>query len=119
MQTSADKGAISLETGDLFKQHLLPTHKAMKDFLRGLYMYSRFEGRDGPIWGRNYSDVIVESRLQELLEFGVSWVSRYESRTANPIKFDSSLTILNPDAPNTELPQSAPSIGRIIHGQAW
>ena len=97
----------------------MPTQEELHQFLRAWYLHSRFEGRDGPVWGRDYSMVVTLSHMEQLELYGETWISRHESRTANPIKYDSSLRILNADAPPTEIPRTTPSLGRIIHGQAW
>jgi hypothetical protein len=97
----------------------LPTFEELREFLRAWYLHSRFEGRDGPIWGADYSGEIVRSAMEYLEIHGHAFIGRYESRTANPIKYDTQLKILNADAPPTETHRVAPSIGRIIHGQAW
>lgn len=97
----------------------MPTQEELHQFLRAWYLHSRFEGRDGPVWGRDYSMVVTLSHMEQLERYGETWISRHESRTANPIKYDSSLRILNADAPPTEIPRATPSLGRIIHGQAW
>lgn len=97
----------------------MPSTDEMRAFLREWYLHSRFEGRDGPAWGGDYSGIVVMSHLDELKRNGHGWISMYESRTGKPIKYDATLSILNADVPPPQIQRVAPSIGRIIHGQAW
>lgn len=97
----------------------LPSADCVREFLREWYLHSRFEGRDGPVWGANYSGVVIESKIEQLALYGEAWISMYESRTGKPIKFDRSLNILNADQPPPQIQRTPASIGRIIHGQAW
>ncbi len=96
-----------------------PSADSVREFLREWYLHSRFEGRDGPIWGANYSGLVVESKLEQLELYGEAGISMYESRTGKPIKFNGKLEILNADAPPPQIQRVPASIGRIIHGQAW
>lgn len=97
----------------------MPTYDEMRAFLREWYLHSRFEGRDGPVWGEDYSGLLVQARLDSLKAQGVAWIGPYESRTGKAIKFDAQFRILNADAPPPQIQKVAPSLGRIIHGQAW
>lgn len=97
----------------------LPTRDELREFLREWYLHSRFEGRDGPAWGPDYSGTVVESKLEQLGLYGEAGISMYESRTGKPIKFNGKLEIMNADAPPPQIQRQAPSIGRVIHGQAW
>ena len=97
----------------------MPTESELHSFLRDWYLHSRFEGRNGAVWGNDYSMIVTRSAMEQLELHGVAWISRHESRTANPIKYDTNLKILNADAPPTEIARTTPSLGRIIHGKAW
>ncbi|WP_341667377.1 hypothetical protein [Alcaligenes sp. SDU_A2] len=97
----------------------MPRKENIRALLKEWYLHSRFEGRDGPVWGANYSTLIVESVSRDLESYGVSGISMYESRTGKPIKFGRNLSILNADEPPPQIQRKPASIGRIIHGQAW
>ena len=77
----------------------MPSHSEMKAFLTEYYRSSRFLDRDGPEWGKNYTDIVTQSRLEELEKHGITCVSRFESNRGRSIWFDRSLTVLNPDTP--------------------
>lgn len=74
------------------------TPEALREFLRVRYRHDRFEGRDGPVWGINYSGVIVDSYLKTLQSAGSAWIGQYESNNGFAIKFDASLAILVDDS---------------------
>ena len=59
----------------------------MRIFLREKYKHDRFEGRDGHIWGADYSDHIVSCALDDLRLYGQSRVCRHDSVTGEQIIF--------------------------------
>jgi hypothetical protein len=81
-------------------------------FLRESYLHSRFEGRNGPVWGADYSQAVARSAHQHLEQFGEGFVSVYECRLGRPIKYDANLTILNPDEPPAQIQRRA---GHLTH----
>jgi len=68
----------------------------VRTFLRSWYLHDRFEGRDGPTWGADYSGVVAASTREALEAHGVACVSMFESRTRCAVWFDRSLRVLNP-----------------------
>ncbi|WP_175178523.1 hypothetical protein [Achromobacter denitrificans] len=97
----------------------MPSFESTKAFLREYYLHSRFEGRDGPTWSRNYSDVVTRSKLEDLAIHRITCVSMYDCNRGRAVWFDRSLTVLNPDEAPAQIQKSASSIGRVVHGQAW
>lgn len=95
----------------------LPSFGQMYDFLREHYLNSRFEGRNGG-WpkgcpeGGTYSEVVTRSSLSYLAEHGIGWITMYESRLGTAIKYDRTLTILNPDEPPGQIQRQA---GHLTH----
>jgi hypothetical protein len=76
----------------------LPTPEALREFLRARYRHDRFEGRDGPVWGANYSGLIIDGYMEILQATGSAWIGRHESNNGSAIKFDASLAILVDDS---------------------
>jgi len=95
----------------------MPSLDALKSFLREYYLHSRFEGRDGPVWGHDYSDVVTKSTADHLEETGISCIGVYESNRGRVIWFDRSLTILNPDEAPAQIQARAGNLTH-IYGQA-
>lgn len=75
----------------------MPSFESTKAFLREYYLHSRFEGRDGAAWGRNYSDTVTHSKREDLSMYAITCVSMYDCNRGRAIWFDRSLTVLNPD----------------------
>lgn len=96
----------------------LPPFDALKAFLVEYYLYSRFQGRDGPIWGANYSDVVTASSMKALQERGLTCVSMYDSNRGRVIWFDRSLTVLNPDEAPAQIQRKAGNLTH-IYGAAF
>jgi hypothetical protein len=94
------------------QQVRLPTYEAMYAFLSDLYLHSRFAGRDGPVWGADYSSVITRSALTDLEERGVGFIGPFECRMGRVIKYSRDLAILNPDEPPAQI-QRVP--GHLTH----
>lgn len=97
----------------------MPSFEATKAFLREYYLHSRFEGRDGPAWRRDYSDVVTRGKLEDLAIHAITCVSMYDCNRGRAVWFDRTLTVLNPDEAPAQIQRSASSLGRVIHGQAW
>lgn len=72
----------------------------MYAFLRQHYRHDRFEGRVGwPSDGfTSYPVAVAQGRLDYLRTHGVGRISRHESRTGLPIKFDGALRIIDDGA---------------------
>jgi len=64
------------------------------DFLTIHYKPSRFQGRDGPEWGHNYSRNVCASYQDDLDHRGYACISRHESATNMPLKFNAALEIV-------------------------
>jgi hypothetical protein len=101
-----------------------PTFEAMYAFLRERYLHSRFEGRnDNEQWkaavpkGITYSELVARSALEYLSEHGIGYISPYEAASGRTIKYDRSLTVLNPDEPPAQLGKKAPNLTH-IYGQS-
>lgn len=72
----------------------VPSFETVYAFIRERYKHDRFEGRNGPVNGENYSRGIVDSYLETLRSTGYSCVSHYESKTGEAIYFDHQLDAL-------------------------
>ena len=64
------------------------------EFLTAHYKPSRFQGRDGKEWGENYSRNVCASYQDDLDHRGYACISRYESATNMPLKFNADLEIM-------------------------
>ncbi|WP_286936177.1 hypothetical protein [Achromobacter sp. UBA4530] len=95
----------------------MPSFDATKVFLREYYLHSRFEGRDGPAWSRNYSDVVTRSKLEDLTIHAITGVSMYDCNRGRAVWFDRSLTVLNPDEAPAQI-QKHPGNLTHIYGQS-
>jgi hypothetical protein len=95
----------------------MPSAEQLKTFLREYYLHSRFEGRDSPVWGNDYSDVVTESTRQSLEGRGITCVSMYDCNRGRAVWFDRSLTVLNPDEAPAQV-QKQPGNLTHIYGQA-
>lgn len=95
----------------------LPSFEATKAFLREYYLHSRFEGRDGPVWGRDYSGLVTRSRLEDLARHAITCVSMYDCNRGRAVWFDRALTVLNPDEAPAQV-QMKPGNLTHIYGQS-
>lgn len=95
----------------------MPTHKALKSFLREYYLHSRFEGRDGPVWGNDYSDIVTTSTAESLQLNAISCVSMYDCNRGRAVWFGRDLTVLNPDDAPAQI-QRQPGNLTHIYGQS-
>lgn len=107
-------GDLIINGGD--KTIPMPSSEQLKSFLVEYYLHSRFQGRDGPVWGANYSDGVTAIRLQQLHKRGITCVSIYESNRGRVIWFDRSLTILNPDEAPAQIQRIAGNLTHILGG---
>lgn len=73
----------------------MATKQEIREFLRREYKHERFEGRDGAVWGGDYSEHIVEGYVTDLAAYGNGFISRHESVRGQPVKFDAELNILS------------------------
>ena len=67
------------------------------EFLKGMYKHSRFEGRNGPVWGSDYSKRIERHHRESLDKYGVSHISSHESATNQVVCFYLDLTAKDSD----------------------
>ncbi|KAF1045641.1 hypothetical protein [Xylophilus sp.] len=95
----------------------MPSFEAAKDFLREFYLHSRFEGRDGEVWGRDYSDIVTRSTVESLEKHALACVSQYDCNRGRVVWFDRSLTVLNPDEAPAQI-QRVPGNLTHIYGQS-
>ena len=95
------------------KSLLMPSRAELKSFLAEYYLHSRFAGRDGPIWGKDYSDVVTDSSMDQLEERGLSCVSQYDCSRGRSVWFDRSLQVLNPDEAPAQIAQRPGSLTHI------
>jgi hypothetical protein len=95
----------------------MPSHDALKKFLIEYYLHSRFEGRDGAVWGNDYSDVVTRSTLESLENQGLSCVSMYDCNRGRAVWFDRSLTVLNPDESPAQIERKPGNLTH-IYGQS-
>jgi len=61
--------------------------ESLDDFLDRYYKPDRYKGRDGEIWGENYSKLIRQSNQEYLDNYGVTWISRHESITGKTVSY--------------------------------
>lgn len=97
----------------------LPSQESLRAFLREYYLHSRFEGRDGPVWGGDYSECVTRNAMEQLAKTGRGCISMYESRTGRVIFFDAGLNILNPDEPPAQIQARPGSLTGILGGSQW
>ena len=90
----------------------MPSFEATKNFLREYYLHSRFEGRDGPQWGKDYSGEVTKGVQEILSRQAITCVSVYECNRGRAIWFGRALTVLNPDEPPAQIQRSA---GHLTH----
>lgn len=62
-------------------------------FLKPRYKHSRFEGRNTPSWGTDYSRVVAESHLGMVRERGYGMISQHESVTGEVVIYDGELSV--------------------------
>ncbi|ENH3412331.1 hypothetical protein ABWC92_004624 [Escherichia coli] len=79
---------VKLET------NLSPEFQQVYDFLKTHYKPSRFEERNGEIWGYDYSRRITRNALEDLKKYGKSFVSRFEDRAGEGFSFGRELVAL-------------------------
>lgn len=70
----------------------MPTYEAFYGFLKKHYRHDRFEGRNGNVWGQDYSHIVAKSSYKTLEAMGSGVISRHESNTGEPIHYDKSLS---------------------------
>lgn len=95
----------------------MPSLSALKSFLREYYLHSRFEGRDGRVWGDDYSDAVTRSTAEHLQATGISCIDMYDSNRGRVIWFDRALRVLNPDEPPAQIQARAGNLTH-VYGQA-
>jgi len=96
----------------------MPSTAALKSFLREYYLHSRFEGRDGPVWGHDYSEAVTASTADALKETGICCIDMYDCNRGRVVWFDRSLTVLNPDEAPAQIKARAGNLTH-IYGQAF
>lgn len=95
----------------------MPSFESTKAFLREYYLHSRFEGRDGPAWSRDYSDVVTRGKLEDLAIHRITCVSMYDCNRGRAVWFGRFLTALNPDESPAQI-QKQPGNLTHIYGQS-
>jgi hypothetical protein len=50
------------------------------------YKQDRLTGRDGPVWGEDYSKVVITGRLEDIRKYGNTLISCHESVTGKAVK---------------------------------
>lgn len=95
----------------------MPSSDATKAFLREYYLHSRFEGRDGPAWGHDYSGLVTRGTLEHLAIYAITCVSMYDCNRGRAVWFGRALTVLNPDEAPAQV-QKQPGNLTHIYGQS-
>ncbi|MBJ5299624.1 hypothetical protein JGG20_25145 [Salmonella enterica subsp. enterica serovar Agona] len=72
----------------------LPTLEHVYALLKANCKPGRFDGRDGPVWGPEYSWNLAKDRLQDLEKYGKAYVSRHEDRMGEGFSFGPDLLII-------------------------
>lgn len=96
MRYNPSRGEWSGEEG---KNHMmteteLPTFNALYDFLREHYKTERFEGRNGPDYGQQYSRSLTSSAMVQIERLGNGFISRQDSASGRAIKYNHLLKVL-------------------------
>ena len=73
-------------TKELFRKHRVEAD-SLDDFLDSFYKHDRYKGRDGKIWGDDYSQCIKASCESDLGQHGYCLISRHDSRTGEVVAF--------------------------------
>ncbi|HET8789955.1 MAG TPA: hypothetical protein VFM75_02005 [Modicisalibacter sp.] len=89
-----------------------PSFDEFYEFLRQNTRHSRFEGRNGSVWGSDHSIKIAQSDYEQLLEHGWFVIDRHSSATNQVIKYDYRLVDLNADLPPVDY---APAPSNLTH----
>lgn len=74
------------------RENDMPTYEAFYAFLKKHYRHERFEGRNGKVWGEDYSHVVARSSYEMLKATGSGVISRHESNSGEPVSYDQSLS---------------------------
>lgn len=72
---------------DLYSKYEVKECSTLEEFLTKYRRVDRFTGRDGKEWGLDYSKKIINSHHKELLLFGITWISPFESNTGTVVSF--------------------------------
>ena len=73
-------------TKELFRKYRVEAD-SLDDFLDTFYRHDRYEGRDGKVWGDDYSQSIKDSCELDLEQHGYCLISRHDSRTGDIVAF--------------------------------
>ena len=66
----------------------------MYNFLKRGYRHDRFEGRNGSVWGEDYSRIITQTHLNYIAECGHGCISMHDSCTGVAVYYDSMLNVI-------------------------
>lgn len=58
---------------------------SLEAFLDAYYKHDRYKGRDGEVWGKDYSAHILASAREHLSNYGFVVIGHYESRTGDTV----------------------------------
>lgn len=72
----------------------LPTLEQVYEVLKNNYKPTRFEDRDGTVWGEDYSLRVARSRLEDLEKYGKAFVSQHEDRLGEGFSFGPDLVVI-------------------------
>lgn len=59
----------------------------LDDFLDRYRKHDRYKGRDGDVWGHGYSKSIRKTHELEVEQYGVTYISKYESNTGSTVSW--------------------------------
>ena len=80
-------------TKELFRQYQVQA-TSVEDFLDKYYKHDRYKGRNGLIWGNDYSNPILKTAINDFLEYGWCIISKHDSNTGRVVSFYGELTTI-------------------------
>ena len=76
-----------MDYSELYNKFIVKDCDSLEQFLTKYRRVDRFTGRDGKEWGLDYSKKISKSHHKELLIYGITWISPFESNTGTVVAF--------------------------------
>lgn len=72
----------------LFEKYLVNDCDTLDAFLDKYRKASRYKLRDGNDWGKDYSQKIRQSHIDELKKYGITTIAPYESNTGITVAYN-------------------------------
>lgn len=61
--------------------------KSLDDFLDKYYKHDRYKGRNGNVWGENYSELVKQSSREDIDRLGYCIISKHDSKTGEIVAY--------------------------------